>query len=182
MKKNVFSLLLIIGLVSCKTVSPENQARLQTLDSLKTVVAQVEKDLSSWQDSSLTDDVQASQELHSYLEKNYPVLDDRYFWITQMNALRRVYKGLGKFANYQQELNDQIPLAQRQLSGLQNSIKDDKLTEKEIEEFMFVETNETSKIYKLYSTYAPEAEICMGIWDTLKVQMRQIKTDLDTLQ
>lgn len=183
MKKFVLLTISLVAMVACNsTLSPENELRVETIDSLNTVLNNVETDLRQWQDSSLIDDAKEAEALYTYLENTYPDKENRTFWITQMNALRRVYKAYGKFGKAQDFIKRKLPLSREQLKALENSIREEALEEKQIEEYMVIETREVNKIYDLYYRFSPEAEVSAIIWDTLKVSMYQIKTDLDTLK
>lgn len=179
-KISVFALLLV-SLAGCENHSPEVQNRLSTIDSLETVLAEVEEGMLPYKDSTLTDDASAVKELHDYLEKHYPILDDRSFWIKKMNPTRRVYKSLGVFAAKQDEMQDEIVYTRKQLSSLRNSIADEKLSDTEQEDYLAIETRAVTEMHTALYVYEPEAKVCLAIWDTLGPKMYAIKSDLDTL-
>ncbi len=172
-----------MAMVACSSpLSRENETRVEKIDSLKSVLTTVENELQPWQDSTLDDDAEQAQQLYVYLEKTYPDKENRVFWITQMNALKKVYKAFGKFHKAKTVVTEKIPLSRKQLQTLENSIREDALEEKQIEEYMVIETQEVNKIYDLYFRISPEVEASASIWDTLRVSMNQIKMDLDTLK
>jgi hypothetical protein len=177
---SIFTFLVLI-LAGCENNNPAVQARLNTIDSLETVLAEVETAMAPYNDSTLKDDAAEVKRLHDYLEKHYPVLDDRSFWINKMNPTRRIYKSLGMFAGKQDEMQGEIVYTRKQLVELRNSIEDEKLSEAEQEDYLAVETRAVAEMHKALFVYEPEAKVCLAIWDTLGPKMYAIKSDLDTL-
>ncbi len=182
MRLFIFSLFGLIVLSSCNQASPETTQHLETIDSLQTVVVAVEEGLKPWQDSALSGKANDIKELYLFLDRNYPVKDDRSFWINKMNHTRRVWKSLGKFADKKGQLTEDIALSKTQLASLRKSIEDNKLNEKDQKNYMAIESRAANEIHQTFYYYEPEAKICLAIWDTLGYKMQAIKSDLDSLR
>lgn len=163
MKKAIYFLAAGMLLAACNT-EEAYQRELEQIDSLQTVLKSYQELLDSLDTEEVNATVEHVDSQYNYLMKNYPDMDDRDFWINEVPQFGTIDKSLGRLEEHREEMREKLEYSEHQLTTLKNSIKDDKLTEEQVKEYMESEMRASDNLYFSFNKYIAPSRLALKMW------------------
>jgi len=166
-------------LVGCNS-NPKFSEELKTVDSLQVVVENYLEKMDSVNTELMLQRADEVDQQYTFIEQNFTDTTQRDFWINKMSFYRLVMKGYTKFAKGEEELREEINKMETQLATLENSIKDEKLTEEEVDKYLQDEILALQQLQLHFNSLVPGLKRVNAMYDDLKPSIDSVENHLRT--
>ena len=140
------------------------QRELEQIDSLQAVLTDYRELLDSLDTEEVMATVEHVDTQYNYLMSNYPDMNDRDFWLKEVSQFGTIDKALGRLADHREKLREEMDYTDKQLITLENSIKDNKLTDEKVAEYFQMEYDAFGNLSFTFKKYIAPSRLALNMW------------------